>query len=366
MSKKRVLAVAAGVGVIIFLGASGDMRRMAGRLFAQTGEHGGRAGGAKEGANRKVDRNQDKPAPKLYVDPRVKQILAPKMSMLSADKFRDYLDLYQKSPRSLAAVYGLTADAEILADLQKHTGSPDALLCLSQASTLSPEERLDYSLQYVQTKPDEMQGYLQAAAMAKRCKKPESEILDLVKKGMAAEKFTIGSDSLSHDMREALLSSGMNQEDAEIHMLVNDHYAGSLLLKGTQMLSMASDIEIGAIEDPAQKNAALMEYLSIARNFKELLPYDNRNGLYHYYSLMEHLLPKFEGEVDLGEGLGSPDDLAKVIKAESSKMSSETREVADCLKQAPPEQVNEYLAKRASLGEPAARTWLIERNQLSF
>jgi hypothetical protein len=366
MSSKRLLvALGCLVGLVLLIN-SGGLRKGAGNLFGRDPDSGISApGDDRSPGNRKARRSGDIPQGKKYVDPRVEKILEPKMTLLEASQFDDYLQLHGRSSRALVSVYGLTRDEGILEELKKHLDSPEALLCLSQARQVSPAEKLSYALLYIGKKPDEMQGYLLAAAIGKEAGKPDAEIVELVKKGMSAEKFSLGSDSLALDMREALASSGMSRENTEIHMMVNDDHAASLLLKGSKMIEEASNLELTSMTDPSEKNETLSEYVMIAQNFKELLPYDDRNGLYRYYTLMEKLLPKFEGDIDLGEGLGSAKELQGTLKQESTKWLEASREFTNCLKEATPVEVNEFLEKRSMLGEAAARAWLVEKRGLS-
>lgn len=141
--------------------------------------------------------------------------------------------------RSLVAFFHLTQDPLLLDELKRHLDSPDALLSLSQAFGVPDSEKLKYAKLYLETKPDAMEGYLLAASIARRCGEPEEAVLDMVKKGMA-ETFTLGSDFVSSDMRDALKSSGMGSANSEIHLILNDHHAASLLLVGTQVLEGAS------------------------------------------------------------------------------------------------------------------------------
>lgn len=294
-----------------------------------------------------------------YGDPRLRNLYDRPMEMLDVKAFEGYLAANKRSPRSLVAVFGLTEDQGILSELMDHTDQSNVLLALGMSRTLSADQKLKYAEMYLEKNPDDMMGYLLVAGLS-RSSGSEDKIVDYVKRGIAAKEISTGDSQRSKDMKEALMSAGRDNANAEIFLAVNDRNSVSVLLTSMRMLQKASEIASKGLDDAA-KNSVYAENIYYAESLRELSSVVDSDSEAYYQMFIKEMVSKIKGDVDLGNGLGSSEDFMN----EKNKERKELLQLRDSfnkkLKAAPPEAVDAYFREKSIRGEQASQRWFLDQ-----
>lgn len=297
---------------------------------------------------------------KKYRDMRLAPYFDGEQQLIEVEKLEGYLRANNRSPKSLVAVYWLTKDKEILAELKRHQDVPDVALNLAMMKKeFTPDERLEFAKTYIGSKPNEMQGYLLAAEIMTK-KGSNQEAVEMMQKALFAEVLAVGDGSVSSDMKVALTSTGMDPTAVGIHLSTNDRPVRALLMTGMDMIGEVSKIEIQGAKSKEDKYGVISKYINSAFSMNELSGYVDRDLELYYQVRMKKLLSQIPDDVDLGGDLGSSKELAARLKGEERSILESRRLFYSTLKYAAPQQVDQFFQQREILGEPTAEKWFVD------